>query len=247
MIADRGVTPDDSGRATEGRRPSSVQVPGPRWTRAAFLRSLIAGVSGLVLTALVFAVVLRSGTPFALDVRWHRWVLGHRNSALSGVAVAVTDTGVGVCAYGLAAIAGAVAVSRRTRWWLGAAVGLAALLAGQLLRTSFATIIGRSRPPAADWITHPSGFAFPSGHTTTSALVAVGLAAVLHRRARRPVTRAVAVAVPGLWAFAVGVSRIYLGVHWPSDVLAGWLLAAVLAGIFLPPLAALLAWIRQIR
>ncbi|EFC84418.1 phosphatase PAP2 family protein [Parafrankia sp. EUN1f] len=222
-------------------------APGPRRSRAETASRLVAGLSGLLLTGLLCAVVVRNGRPFPLDSGWHRWVLDHRSAELSDVAVAVTNTGAGACAYVLAAVAGAVAVGRRGRWWLGAGVGFAALLTGQLLRTSLATIVGRARPPVADWVTHPSGFAFPSGHTTTSALVAAGLAAVLYRRARHPAVRVAAVAIPGLWAFAVGATRILLGVHWPTDVLAGWLLAGVLAGVFLPPLAALLGWIGRDR
>ncbi|WP_154675272.1 phosphatase PAP2 family protein [Parafrankia elaeagni] len=217
-----------------------------RWVKdPATVRLLVAVLAGGLLTALLCAVALRNAAPFALDLHGHRWALGQRSHALSDIAVAVTNTGVGICAYALAAVSGAVAVARRALWWLGAVVGIAALMTGQLLRTGLATVMGRARPPTVDWITHPSGFAFPSGHTTTSALVALGVAAVLYRRARRPAARAAAVAVPGLWAFAVGVSRIYLGVHWPSDVLAGWLFALLLACVCLPPLAVLLGRVGQ--
>lgn len=210
-------------------------------------RGAVAVVSGVLLLTLLCAVGLGNAALLALDAEWHGWVLDQRGHALSEAAVVVTDTGVGPCAYGLAAVSGAVAVARPGRWLLGALVGMAALLAGQWLRSGLATAMGRARPPVADWITHPAGFAFPSGHTTTSALVAMGVAAVLYRRARRPATRVAAVAVPALWAFAVGLSRIYLGVHWPSDVLAGWLLATLLACAFLPPLAAVLGRIGQDR
>lgn len=209
-------------------------------------RRLGAAVAGLLLTVLLAAVVLRDGMPFALDAGWHRWALAHRTPTLSEVAVMVTDTGTGVCTYALSAVAGAVAVARRW-WWLGAVTGVAALLLGQSFRTSLATIVGRARPPMADWITYPSGFAFPSGHTTTSALVAAGLIVVFYRRARRPAARVAAIAVPGVWAFAVGLSRTYLGVHWLTDVFAGWLLATILACVCLPLLGTLLARIGQDR
>ncbi|MCK9877038.1 phosphatase PAP2 family protein [Frankia sp. Ag45/Mut15] len=215
-------------------------------THVATSRRIVGAVSGLLLAALLCAVLLRGGAPFALDTACHRWVLDHRGRALTDLAVTVTRTGAGVCAYGLAAAGGALALRRPWpwRWWPAALVAMAALLVGQALRTGLAALVGRARPPAADWITHPSGQAFPSGHTTTSTLLAIGVAVVLHRRAGRPATRVAAVVIPGLWAFSVGASRVLLGVHWTTDVLAGWLLGTLVACICLPALAAVLHRIR---
>jgi len=207
------------------------------------VRRVAAGITGLLLTSLTLAVAVRGGAPFALDAGSHRWALHHRSPALSAVSKVASASGSGISAYCLAAIGGAAAVARRRRWWLGGPLGVAALLAGQMLRSSLAIVIARPRPPVADWMSDPSGYAFPSGHTTTAALLAAGIGATLYRRARRPASRAAAIAVPCLWALAVGTSRIYLGVHWPTDVAAGWLLAATLACAFLPPLGALLAWV----
>jgi undecaprenyl-diphosphatase len=105
-----------------------------------------------------------------------------------------------------------------------------ALVSVQVPRIALASWLARPRPPAADWAWSASGYAMPSGHATTSAAVAVFLAAGVYRSVRGRARRVLLV-LPALWALAVGVSRIYLGVHWPSDVLAGWLLASVWAGL----------------
>jgi undecaprenyl-diphosphatase len=187
----------------------------------------------LVLAALVAAVLRRHGAPFDVDLAAHRAALRLRTPARTAVAVVVTTTGSGLVAYLLAAAAGAAAAGRR-RWWRGSLVALAALGLGQLVRLGLATWVGRARPPAADWAWHAGGPALPSGHATTSALVAALLCGALRRRARGP-ARGVGIALVVAWAAAVGLTRVYLGMHWPSDVVAGWLLATTLALAAPPP------------
>jgi undecaprenyl-diphosphatase len=195
--------------------------------------------AALLLTALTALVVVRDGRPFGVDSALHDWVLTHRAPALDRFGVDLAVTGTGAPAYAIAAVAGVLATGTRRRWWRGALVGATALALAELLRISLATAVARPRPPRADWLAYASGYAFPSGHTTTSALLAIGLAAALLTRSQRPLARAAAVLGPALWAVAVGVDRIYLGVHWPTDVLAGWLLAALIGCALLHPLGAL--------
>jgi undecaprenyl-diphosphatase len=176
-----------------------------------------------VLAALTVAVVRT--TPLPVDEAVHGWVLAHRNPGVVRVAIAITATGSGLPAYLLAAGAGAIAY--RGRWWVGAPLAVLALLAGQGVRAAFAEWVDRPRPPRADWAAGATGDAFPSGHTTTSALVAALLCAALAGRLQGRRLRATQAVVVG-WAALVGVTRVYLGVHWPTDVIGGWLLATVL-------------------
>lgn len=113
--------------------------------------------------------------------------------------------------------------------WRGAALAAVALAAGQVIRVALVVWVDRPRPPAADWAYRAGGAAFPSGHTTTSALVAAIVCLAVRRVTDRPRLRAGWCAVALLWAAGVGGTRIYLGMHWPTDVLAGWLLAGCLA------------------
>jgi len=100
------------------------------------------------------------------------------------------------------------------------AVGPALVVAaGAQARRELSRIIARPRPPASEWLTEPEGFSLPSRHTTLAALAAGAIASALG--ARGPTSRA----APLLAAAGVGASRVCLGVHWPGDVLAGWIFA----------------------
>jgi undecaprenyl-diphosphatase len=96
------------------------------------------------------------------------------------------------------------------------ALGLAVSAAlGQALKLVFA----RPRPHLLPWLTVAEGWSFPSGHTLNAVTLAGLLAWLIGRRASGWRRVAFDVAV-GLWAALVGLSRVYLGVHYPSDVLA---------------------------
>jgi membrane-associated phospholipid phosphatase len=107
---------------------------------------------------------------------------------------------------------------------LPAVLATGVLLLGIGVRLVVSRLVARERPPSGDWAGFAHGYAFPSGHTTTSALTAGVLIWVAFGRLTGGVRTAVAVVLVA-WAVSVGLTRAYLGVHWPTDVLGGWLLA----------------------
>jgi membrane-associated phospholipid phosphatase len=116
-------------------------------------------------------------------------------------------------AMGLAAL-----VSRRYRLALVIAV---VLIGSALLTDAVKDLVMRQRPP--DPITGTNGYSFPSGHTLNSTAT-YGLLAVIAWRSRLSLgLRRAAVAIGVVVPILVGLSRIALGAHWPTDVLAGWL------------------------
>ncbi|MGV9320155.1 phosphatase PAP2 family protein [Streptomyces sp. NPDC003660] len=171
------------------------------------------------------------GAPLELDRDLLAWSLGHRPGAALALARAVTSTGTGAIPYVLIMVA-ALVTGRTSRQRLGAAVfGVLCLGTGQALRYAVMGLAHRPRPPYADWATHASGWAFPSGHSTTAALTAgLLLVAVSLRAPRGGVALRMLI---GCWGAAVGLSRVYLGVHWFTDVAGGWLFAAGWLGVCL--------------
>ena len=189
---------------------------------------IVIASAGLLLTLLVL-VALRHGRPLPADLAIHRWAVRHRPGGLRETAAIITATGIGVVPYVLAMVAGIIAGSGPYGRVLMVVRAVAVLLVVQLLRFALVTAVGRPRPPAADWAVHVTGSAFPSGHTVTSATAAGILIWAAYPRLRG-VLRTVFVAGVATWAVAVGLSRVYLGVHWPTDVVGGWSFTAMLLG-----------------
>ena len=98
-----------------------------------------------------------------------------------------------------------------------------ASVSGSLLNWGLKEIFQRARPDVVPHLREVMSLSFPSGHAMTSAVVYLTLGALLMRVVPRRTTKIYCMAVAILLAALVGLSRIYLGVHYPTDVLAGWL------------------------
>jgi undecaprenyl-diphosphatase len=97
-----------------------------------------------------------------------------------------------------------------------------AVAGGFLLSTILKDSFDRARPDIVPHGAYVSTSSFPSGHSMLSAATYLTLAALLARSQQRKRLKAYFLLAGGLLTFLVGVSRVYLGVHWPTDVLAGW-------------------------
>jgi membrane-associated phospholipid phosphatase len=150
------------------------------------------------------------------------WFVDHRASWLTTVARALSAIGSQKVLVPLVAVVAILLIVRGAR---GPAALMVVIWAGGLGLYSLAKyVVDRPRPPMHLWLTNASGSAFPSGHATQSLSTYAALAlvcAALLPQSRRPALAAAAVLAAG-----IGLSRVYLGVHWATDVLAGWLAAA---------------------
>lgn len=96
----------------------------------------------------------------------------------------------------------------------------------QLSSGLFKNIYDRPRPSFAIFGDLPASMSFPSGHSTVATATYFLLAVIISSLEESRVMKALAFAFAGLLSLGIGFSRMYLGVHWPSDVIAGWCLGA---------------------
>jgi undecaprenyl-diphosphatase len=106
--------------------------------------------------------------------------------------------------------------------WQIAVFVLAAVGGGQIVSTLLKLGIDRPRPDLVPHLMLETSRSFPSGHAMMSAVTYLTLGSLLARIVKERRLKIFFLTVAVLLTFIVGVSRIYLGVHWPSDVLAGW-------------------------
>lgn len=118
------------------------------------------------------------------------------------------------------AVGGALLVRRQ---YHGLGLVLAATIGGRILNILLKGWFQRARPALELHLTEVSSPSFPSGHAMDSAVIYFTLAALLARFVRPRALKLYFVGIAAVLSFFAGVSRVYLGVHYPSDVLAGWI------------------------
>lgn len=211
-------------------RGASALTRGARWSRANVALVLTVVVGGLVvllvdlLAASVYDAVTEQEGLESLDRPVLDAAVRLRTPGLDSAVTAFTDLGsVAGMTTIVVVLAVLLAVLRRSRTPV---VLLAVAAAGSVGMTLLGkNLVGRARPPATLAVppleTTPS---FPSGHTL-NATVLIGVAAyLLVLGIRRGWLRGLVVVLAALFVVAMGLSRVFLGHHWLTDVVAGWLL-----------------------
>lgn len=189
-------------------------------------RGLAIGAAALLLLAAALIAIAGTGVLQPDDTGTALGVAADRVPGVTTAAIVVTEIGntVGSTVVGL--VAGGVLAWRGLR-----AEGLcvaAVPVVTSVVFTVIKRILDRARPPAELQVLPVANESLPSGHAAMAAAAWTALTLVLWPRlATRGRTLLALCAL--LWTAAVGLSRVYLGVHWLSDVLAGWVLGAGLA------------------
>ncbi|HEY2026370.1 MAG TPA: phosphatase PAP2 family protein [Gemmatimonadaceae bacterium] len=163
------------------------------------------------------------------DTAVQSWVIAHENGALQQLFLFFTNVG-GPLPIGILSVVAAVYLWYRHERRMASAVLVAPVVALALFSV-VKRIYARPRPAGLGGLV-PSSYSFPSGHATSAAAVFCTLAYVYWREGL--IGRRTAIAIAIVAPLLIGLSRVYLNVHWATDVLGGWsagLLIAVLSSL----------------
>jgi len=193
------------------------------WNREAGRRwLLVAAISGVVFLLITWSILALDRIP-TLDLDVTQWVADHRAGWLSALMKVFSALGSWPALLVISLAVGGWYLWRSRDWRPGADL-LAALIGAIVLYRVIKAIIDRPRPGVAfQAVRVVAQSSYPSGHTTQATAVFAALALILLSSRGRRAGLAIAWAA-GLACVLVGLSRVYLGVHWTTDVLAGWAL-----------------------
>ncbi|MEO8459592.1 MAG: phosphatase PAP2 family protein [Dokdonella sp.] len=207
-----------------------------------FALRLALGAFVLIAAAWVFGAiaedVVNKDAPLStLDLHVAAWLHAHATTGWTSVMAVVTYLGAPIVVIAIAAVAMLVLASLRARYQLLLIV--LAVPGGALLNVIIKQLIHRHRPVFVDPIQTLTTYSFPSGHAMGSTVLYGVLAAIIVRHVRDWRVRMLTIVGAALLVGLICFSRIYLGVHYLSDVVAGFLEGIVWLGACLAAVDAL--------
>ncbi|MBD8677711.1 phosphatase PAP2 family protein [Sphingomonas sp. CFBP 13720] len=182
-----------------------------------FLASRVVGGDAFAFDARIL-LMLRQADDVAVPVGSARLASAVRDVTALGSTTVLT----------LIVVIAALLLTASGRWRTGALVAAATALGGWT-NTVIKDVVSRARPDLVPHLMDETSRSFPSGHAANSAIVYLTLATLVLPMVRGRAVRGTIVGAATLLVAAIGASRVYMGVHWPSDVLAGWLFGTLWA------------------
>ena len=209
--------------------PSPGPAPAPRLAIEGRVLLAAASVAG-ILFALVLAFGAAAGDLHRVDAAVLVWLRGLTDGGdgwrpvLRGFMLDMTALGdPPMLTMMVLLVAGYLVAARH---WRLAAMVVASTALGATTGTLLKALFARARPDVVTHLVEVRSLSFPSGHAMQSAVIYLTLAALIARSERRHAERLYVLGAAIVLVLLIGGSRLYLGVHWPTDVLAGWTLGA---------------------
>jgi membrane-associated phospholipid phosphatase len=194
---------------------------------------LILGLASAAAAIVLFAglaALVSTGQTDRFDRAVLLWVNLHATPRLNGFAVEISALGSAYVTAILVLIALALLWGTRHRW--SAVLLCTAVSGGWVLNRLLKLFFDRPRPELFEWrVPYAGASSYPSGHSTTAMVVYATLAYLVIRLEPSRAARRITLLIFGAVVLMVGMSRVYIGVHYPSDVIGGYLVGFAWASI----------------
>ncbi|PYP75744.1 MAG: hypothetical protein DMD35_20920, partial [Gemmatimonadetes bacterium] len=207
---------------------------------------LIAGVFVAIVGTIGFAKlaeVVREGYTQQFDTAALRWLGAHHSPTLTTIMTEVTPLGTGIVVLTVVGIT--TAFLWHTEHKHSARMLLAATAGNILLNNVLKLFFDRARPNVFEWGTHAASSSFPSGHAMSATVVYGTVGYLLARLQKHAWARAITLLLAVVMVALICLTRLYLGVHYPSDVLGGIIVGLAWSGFCMATLEASLALARR--
>jgi membrane-associated phospholipid phosphatase len=203
------------------------------------LGALAAVVAGFLFVMLAEQVERSTSWVSHADRAVHTWFGNERRPGLTTLFNTATDIGGTIGLGAIVALVAGTLFARKER--ASAAFVLATGAAGALLNLGLKAIYARMRPDAVSALVSATWYSFPSGHAMDSFIIFGTLVYIALRQPWPWIWKSACIALGATMVLVISVSRVYLGVHWASDIVGGW--SAATAWLFF----AMLAFEMQLR
>lgn len=183
---------------------------------------LVGGIIVAAIGTFLFAELaehVMSGGTQAFDEAALRWIGNHHSPALDDAMLEITTLGTSTVVIMIVCVSGLFLSLTKHKY--SALLLLVATIGGSLLDTVLKLQFGRQRPHVFTWGTHAAMSSFPSGHAMSATIVYSTVAYLAARLQKRLWARWATMLLAAVIIVMIAFSRMYLGVHYPSDVLAG--------------------------
>jgi membrane-associated phospholipid phosphatase len=207
---------------------------------------LIAGVLVAIAGTVGFAKlaeIVREGYTQQFDTAVLHWLGAHHTPMLTTIMTEVTPLGTGIVV--LVVVGVTSAFLWHTEHKHSARMLLAATAGNILLNNGLKLLFDRERPAVFEWGTHAASSSFPSGHAMSATVVFGTVAYLLARLQKHVWSRAITLLLAVVMIALICLTRLYLGVHYPSDVLGGIVVGLAWSGFCMATLEASLALARR--
>ncbi|CAN5886841.1 hypothetical protein BH23GEM9_BH23GEM9_00680 [soil metagenome] len=183
-------------------------------------------VSGLLLAALFVAVAgaVETGFTQAVDERVLLWMAARRSPVMDDAMVRLSTLGDSIVLIMLVLVASVFLWIAHHRWSVG--VLLVGVFGGKIVNNLLKLAFARPRPEIVEWLDQVATKSFPSGHAMSSMIAYGSVAWVVSRLEPTTAMRRTTWFLAAFIIAGIGISRTYLGVHYPSDVIGGFIAGA---------------------